>query len=141
LAVRTPFLRGLSREEAKTLLRELNIQFEISGNSGYVAAQIPEAGTELKAGDKISLTLSETFTEAESETVKEGYAEIPELRGMNMRKATNLLADLGLETEIIGSGTVFAQYPKQGEWLRKGYTVTLRGKARSLETLTDATKR
>lgn len=141
LAVRTPFLRGLSREEAKTLLRELNIQFEISGNSGYVAAQIPEAGTELKAGDKISLTLSETFTEAESETVKEGYAEIPELRGMNMRKATNLLADLGLVTEIIGSGTVFAQYPKQGEWLRKGYTVTLRGKARSLETLTDATKR
>ncbi|WP_103665417.1 peptidoglycan D,D-transpeptidase FtsI family protein [Gracilimonas amylolytica] len=141
LAVRTPFLRGLSREEAKTLLRELNIQFEINGNSGYVAAQIPEAGTELKAGDKISLTLSETFTEAESETVKEGYAEIPELRGMNMRKATNLLADLGLETEIIGSGTVFAQYPKQGEWLRKGYTVTLRGKARSLETLTDATKR
>lgn len=141
LAVRAPFLRGLSREEAKTLLKELNIQFEISGNSGYVAAQIPEAGTELKAGDKISLTLSETFTEAESETVKEGYAEIPELRGMNMRKATNLLADLGLVTEIIGSGTVFAQYPKQGEWLRKGYTVTLRGKARSLETLTDATKR
>ncbi|MDZ7808102.1 MAG: penicillin-binding transpeptidase domain-containing protein [Gracilimonas sp.] len=141
LAVRAPYLKGLTNEEAKILLKELNIQYEFNGKSGYVADQMPEAGTELNAGDKISLTLSETFVETEGETVKEGYAEIPDLRGMNMRKATNLLSDLGLKTEIIGSGTVFAQYPRTGEWLRKGYTVTIRGKARSLETLTEVSKR
>jgi cell division protein FtsI (penicillin-binding protein 3) len=141
VAVRTPYLKGLTNEEAEILLEELNIQYELSGKTGYVAHQVPEAGTELRAGDKISITLSETFNESDGETVKEGYAEIPDLRGMNMRKATNLLTDLGLKTEIIGSGTVFAQYPRTGEWLRKGYTVTLRGKAKSLETLTDVSKR
>jgi cell division protein FtsI (penicillin-binding protein 3) len=141
LAVRAPLLKGLNVDEAKTLLKELNIQYDLNGNSGYVTEQSPEAGTELIAGDEISVTLSETFAKNDGETVKEGYAEIPDLRGMNMRKATNLLTDLGLKTEIIGSGTVFAQYPRTGEWLRKGYTVTLRGKARSLETLTKVSKR
>lgn len=141
LAVRAPYLKGLSNNEAKVLLKELNIQYEFKGKTGYVTEQLPEAGTELNAGDKISLTLSETFTEVESETIKEGFSEIPDLRGMNMRKATNLLADLGLKTEIIGSGTIFAQYPRTGEWLRKGYTVTIRGKAKSLETLTEVSKR
>ncbi|HKK25973.1 MAG TPA: PASTA domain-containing protein, partial [Gracilimonas sp.] len=141
LAVRAPLLKGLNVDEAKTLLKELNIQYDLNGNSGYVTEQSPEAGTDLIPGDEISVTLSETFAINDGETVKEGYAEIPDLRGMNMRKATNLLTDLGLKTEIIGSGTVFAQYPRTGEWLRKGYTVTLRGKARSLETLTELSKR
>jgi len=141
LAVRAPLLKGLNVDEAKTLLKELNIQYDLNGNSGYVTEQSPEAGTDLIPGDEISVTLSETFAINDGETVKEGYAEIPDLRGMNMRKATNLLTDLGLKTEIIGSGTVFAQYPRTGEWLRKGYTVTLRGKARSLETLTEVSKR
>ncbi|MEX0846037.1 MAG: PASTA domain-containing protein, partial [Balneolaceae bacterium] len=67
-----------------------------------------------------------------------GYAEIPDMKGMNMRQATNLLTKLGLNVELIGSGTVFAQYPSAGEHLRKGYTVTVRGKAKSLEILTQA---
>ncbi|HBX65185.1 MAG TPA: hypothetical protein DEG32_03200, partial [Balneolaceae bacterium] len=82
-----------------------------------------------------------TYAASDSAKVKDGYSEIPDLIGMNMRQATNLLTERGLETEIIGSGTVFAQYPKKGQLLRKGYTVTVRGKARSLELLTQTDKR
>lgn len=139
--VKAPFVKGLERDQAEYLLSNLNVPFDISGKAGYVIEQTPEAGSPLNKGQKISLTLSETYVEADSASVKEGYAEIPELRGMNMRKATALLADLGLNPEIIGSGTVFAQYPKAGELLRKGYTVTLRGKAKSLETLTQVSDR
>jgi cell division protein FtsI (penicillin-binding protein 3) len=134
--VKVPFLKGITQEQTEILLTSLNIPYTIKGKSGHVVQQTPAAGTELQSGEKISLVLSETYALADSATVKEGYADIPELRGMSMRQATSLLTQAGLKTELIGSGTVFAQYPQAGELLRKGYTVTIRGKAKSLETIT-----
>ncbi|MEX0724272.1 MAG: penicillin-binding transpeptidase domain-containing protein [Gracilimonas sp.] len=141
LFTQTPSLKGLSKDKAQLLLSNLNLSYDVAGKEGYVTDQIPAAGSPLEVGEKISLTLSETYSAADSATVKEGYAEIPDLIGMNMRQATSLLSEIGLNPEIIGSGTIFAQYPKAGEWLRKGYSVTLRGKAKSLETLTQVSKR
>lgn len=131
-----PFLKGLSKKQAATILANLDIPYTISGKSGYITKQIPEAGTALSTGQEISLSLSETYIASDSANVREGYAEIPDLVGMNMRQATTLLAELGLDAELIGSGTVFAQYPKKGQLLRKGYSVTVRGKAKSLELIT-----
>jgi cell division protein FtsI (penicillin-binding protein 3) len=139
--VQVPSLKGLDNKQAKNLLTSLNLSYEIDGKSGFITEQNPEAGTEILIGQEISLTLSETYTASDSAKVKEGFAEIPDLIGMNMRQATNVLTGRGLETEIIGSGTVFAQYPKKGELLRKGYSVTVRGKAKSLESLTQTEKR
>lgn len=134
--VQAPFLKGLSKKQAANILANLDIPYTVSGKSGYITEQDPQAGTELSTGQEISLTLSETYIASDSANVREGYAEIPDLIGMNMRQATTLLTELGLETELIGSGTVFAQYPKKGALLRKGYSVTVRGKAKSLELLT-----
>lgn len=139
--VQVPFLKGLSEQQAELLLTNLNLPFSMKGKSGYVIGQSPEAGTKLQRIEEISLTLSETYAASDSAKVRNGYAEIPDLKGMNMRQATSLLTELGLQTEIIGSGTIFAQYPKSGEWLRKGYPVTIRGKAKSLEILTQANGR
>jgi cell division protein FtsI (penicillin-binding protein 3) len=136
-----PFLKGLTKQQAQILLTNLNLPFDIKGKSGYVVSQTPEAETDLPAGQEISLTLSETYANDDSATVREGYAEIPDLKGMNMRQVTTLLAERGLETKIIGSGTVFAQFPKAGQWLRKGHHVTVRGRAKSLEILTQTSKR
>lgn len=134
--VQAPFLKGLSKKQAATILANLDIPYTLMGKSGYITQQIPEAGTTLSAGQEISLTLSETYIASDSAKVREGYAEIPDLVGMNMRQASTLLTELGLNAELIGSGTVFAQYPKKGQLLRKGYSVTVRGKAKSLELLT-----
>ncbi|MDR9417829.1 penicillin-binding transpeptidase domain-containing protein [Gracilimonas sp.] len=136
LTARMPLLKGLSKQQAEVLLTNLNLPYDTEGNAGYVAQQSPEAGTEISRENEIKITLSETYSTEEGEKVKEGFAEIPDLKGMNMRQATTLLTDLGLKTEIIGSGTVLAHYPRAGEWLREGYTVTVRGKARSLNSLT-----
>lgn len=133
--VKVPFLKGMTPAQAKEILSQMALNYDIDGKKGYITLQEPEAGTEILPGREISLTLSETYATADSAKVKEGYAEVPDLIGMNMRKAHNLLLDSGLKTELIGSGTVFAQYPKAGASLRKGYTVTVRGKGRSLELI------
>lgn len=134
----TPFVEGLPVHQAEKILSELNLEFKTSGKAGIVLSQEPAAGTELIAGQKISLTLSETYTPVDSASIKEGLAEIPDLKGMSMRSASNLLTSLGLKSTLIGSGTIFAQFPKAGELMRKGSEVTIRGKARSLEIITEA---
>lgn len=135
-----PFLKGMTKHQASELLNELNLPYSFSGTGNYVLGQNPGSGTPLERGKQISLHLEETNAANDSANVREGYAQIPDLSGMNMRKATHLLNELGLKAEIIGSGTVFAQYPRANEILRKGYTVTIRGKAKSLELLTKAAK-
>ena len=132
---RVPLLKGLSKEEAKTLLTNLSIPFSFKGARGMVMEQSALPGDSLQRGEKINLILSETIIPTDSASTREGLAQIPELRGMNMRKATHMLNQLGLNAELIGSGTIYAQYPKAGEWMRKGRTITLRGKAKSMETL------
>jgi cell division protein FtsI/penicillin-binding protein 2 len=134
----TPYLKGLPADQAERILSELNLEFKISGKDGFILDQQPEAGTELLARQKILLTMSETYSPIDSASVKEGLTEIPDLKGMSMRSASNLLTSLGLKSTMIGSGTVFAQFPKAGELMRKGNEVTIRGKARSLETITEA---
>jgi beta-lactam-binding protein with PASTA domain len=61
---------------------------------------------------------------------------IPDLRQMNMRRATAILHDLGLKVERIGSGTIYNQFPLAGEQMRPGRTVVVRGKAQSMENVT-----
>ncbi|MEQ9309582.1 MAG: penicillin-binding transpeptidase domain-containing protein [Balneolaceae bacterium] len=136
----TPYLEGLSKKDAVKILTSLNVDYKFSGKSGFILEQTPTAGTTLNTGDEILLTLSETYIPIDSATIKEGFASIPELRGMSIRTASNILTSLGLKSSIVGSGTVFAQFPKAGEWMREGSEVTIRGKARSLEILTEAGK-
>lgn len=135
-----PFMKGLPLPLAEEILKEMNLEYKALGKSGFVVSQSHEAGAEVKAGEKILLTLSETYAPIDSARVKEGFATIPDLRGMNMRNASNLLTSLGLKASMVGSGTVFAQFPKAGEFMRPGSAVTIRGKARSLEQVTEAGK-
>ncbi len=139
--VSVPSLKGLSKKQADNLLSSLRIPYKMIGKSGFVIGQQPQAGDTIAVKEVISLTLSETYTAADSASIKKDVVEVPDLIGMNMRQAASLLTDYGLNAEIIGSGTIFAQYPKKGQFLKKGYSVTLRGKAKSLELLTQTNKR
>lgn len=138
---RVPYLKGLTPDQSELLLSQLNLPYDLFGKAGYVEQQEPEAGTFLPAGESIKLTLSETYMPSDSANASKDLAKIPELRGMNMRQANSLLMELGLQSKMIGSGTVYAQFPKAGQLLRKGHSVTIRGKAKSLEILTKSAKR
>ena len=131
-----PELVGLEKSQAVNILEDLNLDADFKGVGGFVTTQHPTPGDSLIAGNEIILTLSETNAPIDSASVNSGLATIPDLRGMSMRNATGILADLGLKVERIGSGTIFAQFPKADEKMRPGSTVTIRGRARSLETLT-----
>ena len=139
--VRVPNMIGLEKNQSEFLLSELDIPFEIKGKNGYVTSQSIEGDSPIEPGKKIILTLSETYTQTDSASVDKGFAEVPELRGMNMRAANNLLGKLGFQTKMIGSGTVYAQFPLKGEKMRLNSTITLRGKAKSLEFISQSDKR
>lgn len=135
---KVPSLVGYEKSKASKFLDDLNIPRNYEGSQGFVVSQLPAAGDTLKAGEKIKLILSETIAQNATNTEENSLISVPELRGMNMRTAENLLKDLNLESSIIGSGTIFAQYPKAGDKMRPGSSVTIRGKAKSLETITNS---
>ena len=130
---KAPSLIGIGKEESEEILKKFDIPYSIEGKSGYVVSQTIEPGSPLPGKDKIILTLSETYLPVDSSKVKEGFAEVPELRGMSMRQATTILAELGLDVKTYRSGTVERQFPKAGDMMRLGSSVTIRGKAKSLE--------
>ncbi|XWN36131.1 MAG: penicillin-binding transpeptidase domain-containing protein [Balneola sp.] len=133
LITKTPSFIGTGKDESEEILKKFDIPYSIEGKAGYVISQTIAPGTELNGKDEIILTLSETYLPVDSSKVKEGFAEVPELRGMSMRQATTILAELGLNVKSYRSGTVERQFPKAGDMMRLGSSVTIRGKAKSLE--------
>lgn len=123
-----PKLTGLLADDASTLLKENSIPFHKTGKGTYVVEQIPAAGEEIEPNKPIEIRLATFMTDS----IPEGYAEIPDLTNLNMRQATYLLLKRGFEIETIGSGTIYTQFPKAGDLMKKGRTVSVRGKAKSM---------
>ena len=146
-----PSLLGLSPEQAGDLLESLYIPYDIEGEGEWVVKQHPTPGDTLFTKKRLQLQIhpksglinphkdSQTALKV-AETNEIERIELPDLRGMSMRTAHSMLAELGLKTQRIGSGTIYAQFPLAGEFTRPGRTVTLRGKARSFEQISGQTK-
>ncbi len=132
----TPNFKGLTKKDAKALLQKQQLSYELQGSGDWITEQRPENGTELKPTDEITLTLSNTIAKTEVQELPDGYSLIPDVGGMSMRKAMVLLNDRGFDTEMIGSGTIYTQFPRPGDMMKQGRTVTIRGKAKPLESLT-----
>ncbi len=129
----TPDLKGLKAEEAKALLTNQQLEFQTEGSGNWVASQSPEHGSILEQNSTITLQLASSLIDTSS--LAEGQAMIPDVGGMSMRRAVRLINDQGFEAKIIGSGTVHTQFPRPGDAMKKGRTITVRGKAQSLETI------
>ncbi len=126
-----PYLIGLEKKQAEKILSEMDIPYRINGDGDTIMAQNIDAETPIDKNQVLELSLTRYDVDADDELV-----EIPDLRGMNMRAANNLLMDLGIKTELIGSGTIYAQFPLAGDKIRTTTTVVLRGKSKSMELLT-----
>jgi cell division protein FtsI/penicillin-binding protein 2 len=124
-----PSVEGLRSESALSILAGKNLPVSTRGRGSYVIEQVPAAGEEIHGNTPVRLKLGEVMPDS----IPEGFAQIPNLRGMNMRQATTLLLSSGLTVETIGSGTIYEQFPREGDLMRKGRTVTVRGRARSME--------
>lgn len=130
-----PELRDLPLSEARAVLEHQRLAYKTTGTGHWVIGQQPAPGTELKAGEPVKLTLAASRLQTDTTEVPDDYAVIPNVGGMSMRKATLLINSSGFEAKLIGSGTVFTQFPRPGDLMQKGRTVTVRGKAKALETI------
>lgn len=132
-----PNFIGLSKSEAHQITQTLQINSTIDGTSGRIINQVPSISDSLRIADDLQLTLSEGGKT--NPNLKKGYQIVPNVSGMSMRNAKNLLSSLGFDVKRVGSGTVYTQFPNQDEHMKIGGTIIIRGKARSLETRTLAT--
>lgn len=129
-----PSLIGLQKNQAEVVTQSMSIQANVSGEFGAVIFQTPIPSDSLSDSTSINIILSGSTTADSS--LSEHYKRIPDVSGMSMRNANHILSSLGFEVDRIGSGTVYDQFPKEDEIMRRGGKVTIRGKARSLETRT-----
>lgn len=115
-----PNVVNLPLDEAQKLLREAGLAFETKGQGKVVYGQIPESGALVLSGTTVILDLSGSGGGKE----KTGeQVSVPNLKGMTIREAGNLLESLGLKLEPTGSGIANTQSPAAGAKLLQGGVV------------------
>ncbi|MFC1725429.1 penicillin-binding transpeptidase domain-containing protein, partial [candidate division KSB1 bacterium] len=105
-SVKIPDLRAMTVDKAEKLAKKLGINIKISGTGNYVIGQSPIPGELIRKKGTINLTVNKELKYKDNVTV-------PDLRGMNIRTALNMLAANHLEFEIEGTGKVISQTPKE----------------------------
>lgn len=109
---------NLPLEEAQKLLREAGLAFETRGQGKVVYGQVPESGALVLTGTTIILDLTGSNNSKHGEQVS-----VPDLKGMSIREAGNLLESMGLRLEPTGSGLANSQKPAPGSKLTREDTV------------------
>lgn len=129
--VHIPNLKHLQVEQAGTLVRSLGGRLNRNGEGSFIRRQHPEPGSRVLAGDQVTVELQDEQSYG-VELVSDNHGTVPDVTGMGMRRAVNELHRRGYEVNIIGSGSIHAQFPESGAQYRKGREVTVRGNAPSL---------
>ncbi len=128
-----PNLKGRNKDEAIAILKDYNLRYRISGNGDYIVRQSPEPGEQIMRSDPVVITLASSDTSTSA--ISDAHSVVPDVSGMSMRKASAWLRSAGFEVEMIGSGTVYTQFPAADQQYRSGRTVTIRGRARDLPAI------
>ncbi len=112
LSVTVPDVRGLGYQDAADLLHEFGLRLQSPSSQGIVYSQSPAPGSLAERGSSIDIQLR---TQPQNSTVT---AVIPDVRGMTLRRALNILNAARVETRVHGNGVVVSQRQE-----KKGKTV------------------
>lgn len=105
--------------EAKRALSAASIKLEKIGYGKTIIMQKPAANTEMKTGDTAVVYLADT-------DAKEGLRiYMPDLKGLTIRNAIEILKVYGLNVKCVGSGTAVSQQPNPGVAVKKGSECTV----------------
>ena len=132
---RIPNLTGLQFTAAQKLLKEIGIDYSKNGSGALVLAQDILPGSLMERGTKVALTLGGSLDAQKVSDIQ----TVPDLTGLSMRQALVTVTEFGFTPNLIGSGTVYTQFPGAGEKLRRGQEITIRGRARSMQELSTIT--
>lgn len=113
-----PEVRGKSIEQAKKILKDSKLDYNIDGNGTTVKSVKPYPGYSVKEGTKVTLYTSGNDNNKEA-------VIMPDVRGYSKDAASNLLKNLGISATFEGEGKVTDQNVPSGELINKGTNVKL----------------
>lgn len=113
-----PELRGMEVSEAKKILNELNLKYNIEGEGDIITEVKPYPGYIVKENSTINIDIGNL----------ESYNKniiMPDLSGYSLESAAKLLDSLGITYSYEGSGSVIKQSVPKGEMIKKGTNVKI----------------
>ena len=112
-----PEIRGKSIEEAKKILKDVNLEYNIEGSGKSVTNTQPYPGYTVKEGTKITI-----YT---GDAVDNNKVSMPDLTGFSVTSAEDVLDNLGIKYILEGDGFVIDQSIPAGEVITTGSNVRL----------------
>ena len=112
-----PEIRGKSIEEAKKILKDVNLEYNIEGSGEIVTNTQPYPGYTVKEGTKITI-----YT---GDAVDNNKVSMPDLTGFSVTSAEDVLDNLGIKYILEGDGFVIDQSIPAGEVITTGSNVRL----------------
>ena len=122
--ITVPKLSGKTVAEARKTLESQGLKCSAVGDAtAVITEQVPKSGTQLLSGGIVKV-----YTQGNDSRVS---TEVPDLKGVTLSVAKNMLEAKNLNISSTGSGQVIAQNPKAGTSVDEGtvITVTLQEKA------------
>ena len=126
-----PDVSSLRYETAAAMLASQGFDVERTGEGAVVLAQSPPSGTKLSSDRHVKLV-----TGTPGSPMRNGFAVVPDVRGLTIRRAVNRLSMQHLDVAVEGSGIVSIQDPQAGERVKVGTSVAIRCTPKSLSMVT-----
>lgn len=124
--VAMPDVAGLAVEVAASVLSGSGFEVQRFGDGKVVVRQSPGPGTRIFPGTAVRI-----LTSGREASVPGGFARVPDVRQMSIRRAINRLTIDSLDIRVAGSGIVVSQSPAAGEQVKVGTRVLLKCQPRN----------
>ncbi|WP_027717326.1 stage V sporulation protein D [Desulfovirgula thermocuniculi] len=116
--VRVPAVTNYPLEVARKVLLEAGLGAVVQGEGKVVLRQTPVAGTEVARGTAVVLDLADPGVLTHEQVVT-----VPDLTGLTVTEAAEVLSSMGLELEASGVGQAAGQEPAPGTRVPRGNAV------------------
>jgi stage V sporulation protein D (sporulation-specific penicillin-binding protein) len=119
--VLVPDIINTSLDDALRIMQEAGLETRVDGEGSWVINQQPKGGARFSAGNKVIV-----YVGNQSKGIPDGQeVTVPDLTGMTMRDAGQLLGRLGLQLNPMGSGIVSGQRMSPGTKVKVGVVVSV----------------
>lgn len=115
--VSVPDLRNMAVDEARKVLELLGLRGVFAEDDGYVSEQSPAAYSRVTAGSEV---VCDAASRRSDSTVK-----VPDLTGLNVREAAEVLKAMDLKLKSEGSGYAVSINPAPGTEVRRGEVISI----------------
>ena len=114
--VYVPELKGLSIDDAAVILSDLGLKSKSDGKMGIIVSQVPNAGVKVGKNTTIMLQVNSPMFHINSSTTPNNEIssnrfteQLPDVKGLSLRRAISILHNAGFRTTVKGNGTVRGQ--------------------------------